>query len=181
MTAALALLLAACASHPPNALPRSEHGVLQLEFERTHLPPKNEDYAVCETPFENHTGITEIAIERTPCYGYCSTYTLRLFSDGHAEYTGQASVPFVGARHGKLEPYSFTQLATAAVGIGFFQMQDRYTCGVTDNPTVYVAVTKGGQRKIIEHYAPEWNGPSALRLFEEAIDAVQAQIQWSRN
>jgi len=136
-------------------------------------------YVACETPHENKTGVTEFAIERTPCFGYCSTYTLRLFSDGRVEYTGQASVPFVGTRRGKLDPYHFTQLARAAVGIGFFQLQDRYTCGVTDSPTVYVAVTKSGQRKIIEHYAPEWSGPQALRLLEEAIDAVQQHVEWN--
>ena len=172
-------VLASCSSLPPNALHEFQPGALQREFERTHKPPTDAEYANCETPYENDTGVTEIAIERTPCYGFCSTYTLRLFSDGHVEYFGQASVPFVGARRGKLDEYFFTKLARTAVGIGFFELQERYACGVTDNPTVYVAVVRNGERKVIEHYAPEWNGPHALRLFEEAIDAVQRYIDWS--
>lgn len=169
----------ACSSLPPNALRESQPGALQREFGRSHKAPTDAEYTNCETPYENDTGVTEIAIERTPCYGFCSTYTLRLFRDGHVEYLGQASVPFVGARTGKLDEYFFTKLARTAVGIGFFEFQERYMCGVTDNPTVYIAVVRNGERKVIEHYAPEWNSPHALRLFEEAVDAVQQYIDWS--
>jgi len=177
----LSVMLAclACSSRPPNALRDSEAGVLQREFQQSHAPATNEEYADCDSPYENNTGVTEIAIERTPCYRFCPTYTLRLFSDGRVEYSGQASVRFVGTRRGNLDEYFFARLARAAVGIGFFELKDRYTCGVTDNPTVYVSVAKSGQRKIIEHYAPEHGGPQALRLFEEAIDAVQQHIEWS--
>jgi hypothetical protein len=177
---ALTVAFGACSSLPPNALRDTQPGLLEREFKQSHSPTTADEYAaICETPYENETGVTEIAIERTPCYGFCSTYTLHLFSDGRVEYKGQASIRFVGTRQGRLDPYFFTQLARAAVGIGFFQMKDRYTCGVTDNPTVYVAVVRGAERKLIEHYAPDWNGPQALRLFEEAIDAVQPYIEWS--
>jgi hypothetical protein len=178
--AAFALALAACRSLPPNALNPSESGMLQRDFAQTHAPVTNADYGLCETSAENNTGVTEIAIERTPCYGFCQTYTLRLFSDGRVEYRGQASVPFVGQREGQLDKYFFTRLARTAVGIGFFELQDRYTCGVTDSPTVYVAVTKNGERKIIEHYAPEYDGPYALRLLEQEIDAMYQHVEWNR-
>jgi hypothetical protein len=154
-------------------------GPLQREFEQSHAPVTNREVVECQTPYENNTGVSEIAIERTPCYGYCSTYTLRLFDDGRVEYVGQASVTYAGTRRGTLDTYFFAQLARAAIGIGFFEMQDRYICGVTDNPTVYVAVTKDNHRKVIQHYAPNWGGPEALRLFEEAIDSVQQNIDWS--
>jgi hypothetical protein len=179
LAAMLSMVLVSCSSLPPNALRESRPGILQREFEQTHDPPTDAEHTRCETPYANDTGVTEIAIERTSCYGFCPTYTLRLFSDGRVEYTGQASVRFVGTRNGKVDEYFFTQLARVAVGIGFFELQDRYTCAVTDNPTVYVAVVQNGRRKVIEHYAPEWNGPSALRLFEDAIDGVQRYVEWS--
>lgn len=176
---ALALLTLGCSSLPPNAPGPSQPDALQREFTASHPAATGSEYVPCDTPYGDHTGVSEIAIERTPCYGFCSTYTLRLFSDGRVEYTGQASVKHVGTRRGKLDEYFFRRLARSAVGIGFFELEDRYVCSVTDNPTVYVAVTRHGQRKIIEHYAPEWTGPRALTLFEEAIDAVQRYIEWS--
>lgn len=177
----LAFAFVGCSSLPPNALRPSEPGLLQREFQQSHGEASDADFRHCDTPHENNTGISEISIERTSCYGYCPTYTLRLFSDGRVEYTGQASVSHVGVRRGRLDEHFFTQLARAAVGIGFFNLEDRYLCSVTDNPTAFVAVTRGGERKIIEHYAPDWTEPSALRLFEEAIDAVQQHIDWSPN
>ncbi|HEY0157120.1 MAG TPA: DUF6438 domain-containing protein [Thermoanaerobaculia bacterium] len=180
IVALLGLALTACSSLPPNALRPSTPGALQREFQRSHGPATEAEYAQCETPYENTTGVTEIAIERTSCYGYCPTYTLQLFSDGRVAYVGQASVRFIEPRSGKLDEYLFTKLARTAVGIGFFELQDRYTCAVTDNPTVYVAVVRNGTRKVIEHYAPEWTGPAALRLFEEAIDNVEPYIEWVR-
>lgn len=173
--------LIGCRSLPPNALRSSEPGPLQRAYAESHSGTTDAEYPQCDTPYENTTGVTEIAIERTPCYGFCSTYTLRLFSDGRVEYRGQASVKFVGVRRGRLAPYFFTQLARAAVGIGFFELQERYACRVTDNPTIYVEVARRGQRKIIQHYAPDWTGPQSLRLFEESVDAVQKYIDWSPN
>lgn len=179
IVAVLAATLVSCRSLPPNALRDTEAGPLQREFQQSHGPATDADYVVCDTPYEDKTAVTETSIERTACYGFCPTYTLRLFSDGTVEYIGQASVKHVGIRRGKLDEYFFSRLARVAMGIGFFELQDRYTCGVTDNATVYVAVTRDGRRKVIEHYAPEWNGPHALLLFEDAIDAVQPYIEWS--
>lgn len=179
IVAVLAIALVSCSSLPPNALRDTGAGPLQREFQQSHGPATDADYVACEMPYDNSTGVTEISIERTPCYGFCPTYTLRLFSDGSVEYLGQASVEYVGTRRGKLHEYFFARLARVALGIGFFDMQDRYTCAVTDNPTVYVAVTKDGRRKVIEHYAAEWNGPHALLLFEDAIDAVHNYVEWS--
>ncbi|MEA2166543.1 MAG: hypothetical protein QOK37_4670 [Thermoanaerobaculia bacterium] len=92
---------------------------------------------------------------------------------------GQAHVKHTGLLAGNIDTWYFNRLAKAAVGIGFFELRDRYTCAVTDNPTVYVAVTRFGQRKVIEHYAPDMTGPAALLLFEESIDAAEQFIKWS--
>lgn len=181
----LTLVLSAslgCRSMPPNALRDTQPGELQREFASTHPEERAPEYeARCDEPYENNTGITEIAIERTPCYGFCPTYTLRFFSDGRVEFLGQASVKFVGSRRGRLDEHYFTQLARTAVGIGFFELNDRYACGVSDSPTVYVAVARGAERKTIEHYAPIHTGPAALRLFEEAVDDVLQYVDWSPN
>lgn len=169
----LVLSLVGCRSFVP-----AEAGVLQREFRQAHGPATDTEAAGCERPFDRDPGITEISIERTACFGACPTYTLRLFSDGRVEYRGQASVSFIGTREGKLDVWRFRRLARDAEGIGFFQLPDHYSCTVTDQSTVYVAVTRNGQRKVVEHYAPDWSGPAALRLLEQAIDAVQPSIEW---
>jgi hypothetical protein len=151
-------------------------GPLQVEFERTH--GSESELVVCDS-VAVPTDITEIAIERTPCYGFCSTYTMTLLPDGSVRYVGQGNVEHLGHLSGKIDPSSFRFLSKLAADIGFFEMNDLYTCMITDSPTVYVSVVRNGIRKTIKHYAPDRSGPARLVAFEEAIDAVYGSIQWA--
>jgi len=178
VVAAIAFLaLAACRTGAPIAGAQWHPGEIQREFERSVHPTADE--TMCESRDDNY-GVSEISIERTLCFGTCPSYTLRLFSDGRVDYLGQAYAPRVGVRHGRLDPFNFHRLARIVRDIGYFDLSDRYTCDVTDNPTVYTAVTRAGKRKVIEHYAPRSTGPAQLQLFEDAIDAVLPYVEWTK-
>jgi len=153
-------------------------GPLQIEFDRTHGSESESNVVSCDSTAVP-TDITEIAIEGTPCYGFCSTYAMTLLADGSVQYVGQANVQHLGHRSGKVDPRSFQYLSKLAADIGFFEMSDLYTCAITDNETVYVSVVRNGLRKTIKHYAPDHSGPARLVAFEEAISAVYGKIQWS--
>lgn len=83
-------------------------------------------------------------------------------------------------RHGMLDTWYFRRLARIVRDIRFFDLKDRYSCMVTDNPTVYIAVTQNGRRKVIEHYAPDMTGPAQLRLFEDSVDEVMPEVRWDK-
>lgn len=125
------------------------------------------------------TDITEIAIERTACYGPCPIYWLRLHADGSAEMFGRAHVPHLGKHRGRLDPRVFQDLAGIALELGFFSFDDSYTCSVTDSPTVYTSITRRGRQKIIRHYAPSFTGPRSLKILEDKIDEYADAIEWS--
>jgi hypothetical protein len=123
----------------------------------------------CRTA-ETSTGVTEIAIERTACYGKCPIYWLRMRADGGVEMYGRAHVSRLGHHHGKLHPQLFQELAAIALELGYFGLRDDYSCEVTDSPTVYTSVTRGHEKKLIRHYAPGMAGPRLLKVFEGLID-----------
>jgi len=176
------VLLGAC-SHRTTTTWGQEYppGPLQKSFEQLHGRATDDDYNECESS-NDEPSISEISIERTFCYeNSCAAYTLTLFNDGRVEYLGVANVEHLGLRRGTMEPYHFQKLARTAVGIGFFDLKNRYLCGLTDHPTVYVAITRAGERKIIQHYAPSVNGPASLRLLEVAIDEVTEDVRWASN
>jgi hypothetical protein len=125
------------------------------------------------------TDVTEIAIERTSCYGSCPAYWLRLRADGSAEMFGGAYVPHLGRHRGKLDPRLFQELAAIALELGFFSFDDSYTCQVTDNPTVYTSIKRKGRQKIVRHYAPSFTGPRGLEMLEDKIDDYADWIEWS--
>lgn len=132
----------------------------------------------CESESLGSTGITEIAIEETSCYGYCPTYTMILRSDGSVTYTGQANVKFKGTRKGHLDPALFDQLARLVDDLGFFGLDDFYACAVTNQSTTYLSVVRNGQRKTIKHYAPELSGPARLRWLESWLSLVADAVDW---
>ena len=184
---AVALAVAAgCATgrgRIPHMSMAGEPGQLETEFRAAHpeVDISNPDWVdppVCEKALPSD--ISEISRERTPCYGYCETYTLRLFADGLVQYRGQANVEYVGQRTGRLDPRSFENHAMLAEDIGYFHLADNFDCMVTDNPTVYISIVRAGVRKTIRHYAPSRTGPPRLRAFEELIDRLLPRIKWDR-
>src|SRR5262249_32279706 len=126
-------------------------GPLAHEFDSRHVRVERE--GVCPD-IDTPTAILEIAIERTVCFGSCPNYTLILRSNGTAEYEGREFTRRKGRFVGRVEVEEFERLARYALAIGFFTLNDVYSCGVTDNPTVYVAVASADRRKLVYHYAP---------------------------
>jgi hypothetical protein len=157
-------------------------GPIQRLFEAEHGTEltglKDEDFVPCRGRVPS--GVTEIAIERTSCYGYCSMYTLILKSDGTAEWVGYGNVKRMGRHVGKIDPAVVEALATMALDAGFFNMKDRYYCAVTDNPSEYVSIVRDGVRKTVLHYAPEHNPFLPLYVLEETVyEVAERLVKWN--
>jgi hypothetical protein len=126
--------------------------------------------------FKTH-GISEIGIERTPCYGKCPTYTLIVKSDGTLRYKGVANVERLGEYTGKIDQFRFEQLAQFIKDSDYMELDDAYTHMITDNPSVYTTVLMSGKRKTIRNYAN--SGPTKLWAIEQLIDELMVKAQWS--
>lgn len=153
-------------------------GAIKREFDASSAALDRHAYLAPCADLKANTGITEIAIERAPCFGVCPVYTLVLRADGSAEYLGAGTRTGWARKVGRFDWYSFQQLAHAAEEIGYFELDNRYACSISDNPTVYVSVVKNGTRKTIEHYSPDSSGPVRLLMFEQFIDRAYQQVEW---
>jgi hypothetical protein len=125
-------------------------------------------------------GITEIAIERSGCFGRCPVYTAKISRDGTVTYTGRKYVNREGSFQAQVSPYLFDNLAELAVKIGYRDFSPVYTAGVTDMATVYTRVTYTDRKvKIVSDYAD--CGPVTLWAFEELIDkAISEATDWKK-
>ena len=63
---------------------------------------------MAQTPSDQNQ-ITEVTLERTPCFGYCPSYKVTLKSDGTIIYEGKKFVQMMGTYKG--EVYNFERLA----------------------------------------------------------------------
>lgn len=135
-------------------------------------PPKAQAPAA-----DNPTAITQISLERTPCFGMCPEYKVVFYADGTARYEGKRHVDrqgrYISERPGK---FYFEKLAALADAIEFEKLKDAYRAPATDLPSVIVTVHYGKKiKQVIDYGNLE---PIELWGFEMAIDGAASKVRW---
>ena len=115
-----------------------------------------------------------ITFERTPCFGTCPGYVMKVYADGRVDYEGRRAVPLMGARTLKLPPAAVADLLRQAQEAHFDQFNDKYLSGATDLPSTILAIRQpNGALKtvVIESNAPE-NVRQLFTAFGNQFDAL---------
>ena len=154
--------------------------VLGGEIQEYHSKHANRDASkprrlTKEVEGDKH-GVTEIGIERTPCFGTCPAYTFIARSDGSFTYSGDSNVKRKGKFTGKVSEYQFNQLARFIRESGYMELDDEYFTMVTDHPTVYTLVVMNDKKKTVSNYANA--GPAKLWAIEQLIDKMMDDAKW---
>jgi hypothetical protein len=131
------------------------------------------------------TQITELTLERGPCFGTCPIYRIVLRSDGTASYIGWNYVGRIGVYTGTFAPEEFTRLAKEVEALSFWELQESYLQPVNDLPVVRTAAVRADTtRKVVRDHGalgvPAVEGPAELLRIQAAIDRVAAEIAWER-
>jgi hypothetical protein len=121
--------------------------------------------------------ITEVTLERTPCFGGCPVDKVTLRSDGTAVYTGTRFVERTGQYKGTFSKAEFDNLTSFIDALNFNRFQTRYARPVTDLPSVVTTVARGAQRKAVTDYGNA--GPISLWGIEKAVLGVASNIRWA--
>lgn len=116
------------------------------------------------------------ALERTPCFGRCPTYKVRVTNDGHATYKGIRSVAREGDFTGMVDRATMDALYARALAIGFFGLKDRYDSDVTDLPSTIIRVRANGQDKQV---VGRVGSPPAFKAFAIYADSLFEQVRWT--
>lgn len=126
---------------------------------------------------EPRHGVTEIGMERTPCFGTCPAYSVIIKADGTFRYEGIAHVKRKGKHTGRISATEFNQLADFLVASGYAKLHPNYEVNVTDMPTTYTTAVIKKQRKVVKNYGD--CGPVQLWALQAAIDGVLAHAEWN--
>ena len=108
-----------------------------------------------------------IELKRTPCYGYCPVYTIRIAQTGKGLFEGVENVEKTGTFTFTLRQEELVDLENAFQRIDFYRLQNIYYAEVSDLPTTYITYNKGGKRKKIMDY---YGAPEELRSLENRIE-----------
>lgn len=178
-SAAATLILALVSGCVASDVARLQTSPLALMYQQStgHDGFESESAGECRDTSPHQ--ITEIALERTSCFGRCPEYTVTFRAGGTVTYVGRENVRRRGEHAGVIDTHEFDRLATLIEDIGFMdRLQTTYTCNMSDNPTAFVSVVRGDKRKTIAHYAPDQNGPITLWSLEQAIDLLVESVRW---
>lgn len=129
--------------------------------------------------FSETHGITQIGLERSPCFGECPVYTVILHASGRVEYHGRLYVPRLGTHGGKVSLYEFRCLAQFVARTRFYDMESYYDFRdsvVSDCAGACILVATGGRRKLVSNYGD--SGPPELWAIAGLIDLVVASVEW---
>lgn len=121
--------------------------------------------------------ITEISLQRTPCFGSCPVDEVVLRSDGSAEYTGTRFVKRLGKHKGKVKAKDFHELAELISEKKFFEMKDSYRLPITDQATLITGVTRGGKTKKVSDYGRA--APKGVQEVEKRVITLMEKIDWT--
>ena len=110
-----------------------------------------------------------IELKRTPCYGSCPVYTLKIDKNGKGLFDGVENVEKIGSFSFSLSYDELVELDNAFLQVDFYQLRNIYDAQVSDLPTTYITYNKDGNRKKIMDY---YGAPEELRTLENRIQTL---------
>ena len=108
-------------------------------------------------------------MEKTPCYGYCPVYKLRIDQNGHGVFNGIENTDPIGRYSFRLNSQEMAMIIALFENSGFFELEDRYYKNVTDLPTTYIEYRSGERSKKITDY---YGAPEKLRDLEDQLEKI---------
>ncbi|MBP7514226.1 MAG: hypothetical protein KA791_06750 [Flavobacteriales bacterium] len=129
------------------------------------------------TTFGSKSDSVFFSLQRTPCFGKCPAYTVRIDADGSAHYTGRSHAPREGEFIGRVDKATMQALYDRASAIGFFAFQDKYDGPVTDLPSTIIRVNANGtDKKVVGRV----DTPRAFKPFAAFADSLLGHVQWEK-
>ena len=115
------------------------------------------------------------SLERTPCFGQCKAYRIRIYRSGYAIYEGSSFVEKVGTFEGRVSADTMALLLRKAEEVQFFGMQDKYDSQVTDLPsTIIRLVANANDKKVIGRVGT----PAAFKALAAYADELVFPLPW---
>jgi hypothetical protein len=120
-----------------------------------------------------------ITLERTPCFGQCPVYSLKIKGDGTVIYSGVQFVKITGIQETTISMDAVDQLLMEFEKADYFSLNDSYIkFGKSDMPSANTSITLGGLTKAINHYLGDLTAPKSLTELENKIDEIVNSDQW---
>ena len=116
------------------------------------------------------------SLERTPCFGACRAYSIKIYRSGFATYDGRMNVDLMGVHSTRVSRAMMEDLLTRSEGSGFFGMNDKYDAQVTDLPSTIMRIASNGRdKKVVARVGT----PPAFKALAEYAEGQLLPLKWA--
>lgn len=130
---------------------------------------------VVEKPQEPKDSLV-ISFDKTPCFGRCPTYKVKVYASGFATYEGLNFSERMGLYSTRFTPEQIDKIYQAAKEIGYFNLKSEYNDPlVTDLPSTISRIHYNGEDKRI---MARMNVPEKLKIFHENLAVSLLEKDW---
>jgi len=108
-----------------------------------------------------------LSLERTPCFGQCPVYRVKVYESGYATYEGINFVDRMGHFYTRLTDAEVQAIRSAAEAGGFFGFEEQYDLqGLQDLPDNILQISDGNQ---VHRVNARFEIPRRVQTFFEAM------------
>jgi len=117
-----------------------------------------------------------ISFEKTPCFGRCPVYKIKVFESGFAIYEGINFAEKMGTYSTVLSQSQIENIYQSAIEIGYFSLKAEYDNPlISDLPSTLSRINYGGK----DHSIMARNGvPEKLKVFHDNLSVTLLEKDW---
>ncbi|HMP28707.1 MAG TPA: DUF6438 domain-containing protein [Saprospiraceae bacterium] len=115
------------------------------------------------------------AIEKSPCFGKCPVYAMRLFKDGKVIYEGRANTKKLGVYQKMLTKKELGAIVKAFDNAKFFTFNDSYSSELADLPSTLLYFSDG---KINKSVVGKENRPAPIMQLQYMLEKIADSDGW---
>lgn len=126
-----------------------------------------------------------ITFERTPCFGTCPVYQVRVTGDGLVTFIGSRNVDSTGTYMARLDATRIAALRQAFDDARYFTLDDKYAyrepnCAEygTDAPRILTSYSTADRTKRVDHDLGCANVPASLATLYRRFDQIVGTDRW---
>jgi len=130
---------------------------------------------VVEKPAEQKDSLI-IGFEKTPCFGRCPVYKVKVYQSGFATYEGLNFTEKLGMYSAQFSEEEIAEIFKSAIEIDYFSFEDKYDNPmISDLPSTISALKSEDREKRI---VARVNVPERLKNFHENLSVTLLEKDW---
>jgi len=115
------------------------------------------------------------ALKKGGCYGKCPVYTLRIYNNKYAEYTGKKDTDKLGIHGMMITSATYKALQKQFDEAEFFGFEDIYPSDIADLPSATITYQKDGLKKSVKGKRER---PEALHKLQFGLEKIADAKGW---